>query len=228
MPIDLPLLTRMQAFQIIQNLLRLDPNNANYRFQYATILGSNSRRFHSERIPGIEPNAVILLNQLNQEFPDHSEYGLALVELMYQKLRVAQSIKSKDRDDYELALDLSNQLMGRFSNTPSIVASTVRFREAYANVLRRSGQETEARRETERLLGILEILFHSPEIPDSAKESLIQLQFLRVERLLHDGRSQEANRVTNAIEKELYQYKGTRLEEFQLHLKELSRSERKN
>ncbi|MDO5582121.1 MAG: protein kinase [Planctomycetia bacterium] len=213
-----------QAFQIIQNLLRLDPNNAEYRFQYAVILGSNPRQFHSERISGIEPNAVILLNQLNQEYPDHSEYGLALVELMYQKLRFAQSIKNRDRDDFELALDLSNQLLGRFPNTPSIVASTVRFREAYANVLRRSGQETEARRETERLLGILEILFYSPEIPDSAKESLIHLQFLRAERLLRDGRTQEVNRVSDNIKRELNQYNGTRLDEFQLHLKELSKS----
>ncbi|MDO5566435.1 MAG: serine/threonine-protein kinase, partial [Planctomycetia bacterium] len=121
-----------QAFEIIQNLLRLDPTNAEYRFQYATILGSNPRRFHSERILGIEPNAVVLLNQLNQDFPDHAEYGLVLVELMYQKLRFAQNMKNKDRDDCELALDLSNQLLGRFPNTPSIVASTVRFREAYA------------------------------------------------------------------------------------------------
>ena len=209
-----------EAFQILKSLLQLAPENPEYRFQYAVILGDNPRLFRTARVQGVEPNAVALLNELAREYPGRPEYGLALVGLMNRRLRYATRFKSRDWSDLSIALALSDQLLGSFPNTPEIVSSIVQLREIYAETLRKNGDVTGARRETERLLGALEMLFFSPEVPDTAKESLIQLQFQRLELAIRDGRTNEAYRASSDIRNKLQHYRGSRQLEFKRRLDE--------
>ncbi len=160
-----------QAFQMIKELLSQESANPEYRFLYAVILGGNPRLF-AERIPGVEPNAATLLNQLAGEHPDRPEYGLALVDLMTRKLRYARNFGERDWKDLEVALELSDRLLGRFPNTPQVLSSVARLRNAYIEALRRKGEPDKARKETERLRGMLEILSHNPETPDEVREFL--------------------------------------------------------
>lgn len=204
----------VRAFQLIQSLLRDEPGNPEYQFQYAAILARNPALFRTGRIPSVEPNAVVLLNRLAGEHPERPEYGLALVDLMWRKLHYAQRFTDRDWADLDTALELSDQLLGRFPNTPQVVSSTVRLREAHAGVLRKNGDAVGARRETERLTGMLEILFHNPETPDEARECLLQLYFQRLERALRDGRLQDASRVRATLMAKLEHYNGARLAEF--------------
>ncbi len=211
-----------QAFEMVKDLLKATPANPEYRFQYAVILGANPRLFHIGRIAGVEPNAVTLLNQLAGENPDRPEYGLALVDLMNRKLRYARNFTDRDWKDLDIALELSDQLLGRFPNTPQVVSSVVQLRNAYITALRRKGDMAEGRKETERLLGLLEILFYNPETPDAARECLIRMQLERLEQITGSNRADAANRLASAIRNELKIYKGTQLSEFQQWLNRLS------
>ena len=207
-----------QALQLIKLLLQYDPTNPEYLFLYATILGDNPLLFRLAKMPGVEPNPVILLNELSKKFPDRLEYGLALVDLMYHKLRNTDKIKSKDNLHYEIARKLSDQLLGHFPNSPNVVSSTVQFRVAYAELLRKDGKESEAKRETERLLGTLEILFYNPDIPDVVQECLIQMQFQQLEDATREKDFERRNRLISDLRNELTQYKGKQAKEFRSRL----------
>ncbi len=170
----LALSEQKQAFEMVKGLLKTDPANPEYRFLYAVILGGNPRLF-TERIPGVEPNAVTLLNRLAGENPNRPEYGLELVDLMNRKLRFARHFTDRDWKDLDIALALSDQLLGRFTNTPRVISAVVQLRNGYIGALRRKGDMIKAGEETERLTGMLEILVHNPETPDTARECLIRL-----------------------------------------------------
>ncbi|MDO4584174.1 MAG: protein kinase [Planctomycetia bacterium] len=217
----------LQAMEMIQSLLQTDPKNPEYRFLYATLLGSHPRLLRSTRIAGVEPNAIVLLHELAEEYPDRPEYGLALIDLMYRKLYYSQRIRSRDTEALAMALKMSDHLLGRFPNTPKVVSSVVRFREKYLLILRKNGQESDARREMERLIGMLEILFHNPDVSQDARESLLQLQFQRLELAVRDGRPGESDRLFLKIESELELYHGSLHEEFRRRLTELSEKSRK-
>ncbi|MBS1369271.1 MAG: protein kinase [Lentisphaeria bacterium] len=211
-----------KAFDLVRQLLQNEPKNPGYRFQYALLLGNHPTLFRSARIAGVEPNAVTLLNELTEEYPDRPEYGLALVELMCRKMQYAKRFKERDWKELDLALSLSDRLLGRFPNTPGVVPSVVELRQSYISALRRNGDLSAGRKETERLQGMLEILFHNPETPDSAKESLLAMQLERLAQLADRKQSEAFELLSARIRGELKEYHGTKSEEFQETLNQLS------
>lgn len=210
------------AFDLVRRLLKNEPENPEFRFQYALLLGSHPELFHSDRIAGVEPNAVTLLNELAMEYPDRPEYGLALMDLMCRKIQYARHFGERDWKELDLTLALSDRLLGRFPNTPGVVASVVRLRQLYITTLRRNNNLSAGRRETERLQGMLEILFHSSEIPDSAKELLLSMQLSRLERLSDRRQSEGFESLSSKIRRELKAYHGVKFNEFQKTLDQLS------
>lgn len=211
----------LQAFQIIQELLQQDLQNPKYRYEYAVLLGSNPRLFQSQRIPGVEPNAITVLNSLAAEAPENYEYGLALVNIMYRKLTYSRRVRERDQEALTVALKMSDSLLGRFPNTREVVAAVIRFRLEYVNTLRRDRQENTAQQESERLLGMLEILCCGPEVPDIVHEVLIQSHLKRLETVLRTGSSQKITRMTDDLEFRLKQYSGPRQKEFAAQFSEL-------
>lgn len=211
---------RTRAFSILEELLLQHPDNPEYRFQYACLLGGNPRLFRSLRIPGVEPNAIVLLLQLAEKYPDNPEYGTALLELMLRKSRYVRSFQEKDRQGLVQTVNLSERLLGRWPNDPQIVSAAVRLHQCYIEFLRRRGENAAARKETERLLSILEILFYHPDISDTVKENLFRLQLQRLKLLLHDGRKEDAAVLQEKITRELEQYHGEQLPEFRRLLEE--------
>lgn len=203
-----------KAFELVHKLLQREPKNPEYRFQYALLLGTHPQLFRSTRIAGVEPNAVTLLNELSGEYPNRPEYGLALVELMNRKMQYARRFQERDWEELDLALALSDRLLGRFPNTPGVVTSAVELRKAYINTLRRNGGMSAGRKETEHLHGILEILFYNSETPDAVKEVLIEMQLERL-RFFVAKKQSEAVALASKIREELKEYHGTRQNEFQ-------------
>lgn len=213
-----------KAFERIHTFLKSDPKNPEYRFQYAILLGFHPKDFRSTRIAGVEPNALILLNELTEEYPDRPEYGLALVDLMSRKLYYAKQFKEKDWQELDLVLSLSDQLLGRFPNTPSVVTSVVELRKEYIFWLYRNENQNVGRKETERLQGMLEILFYNPETPDAAKESLLTMQMERLERVAAAKKNDAFGQLAAKIRGELQKYHGIRSKEFQETLTKLTRA----
>ncbi len=209
---------RSQAFRILEDLLANHADNPDYRFLYAQLLGGNPRLFRNKRIPGVEPNAVILLLQLADAHPERPEYGLALVELMLRKFRYARSFRERERQEAADAVNLSERLLGRWPNDPQIVSAVVQLHRRYLELLRRRGEDAGVRKGTDRLLGILEILFYNPEISDSVKEHLLHLQFRHLDLFRRGNRTEEATLLLEKIKRELDYYHGPELPEFRKKL----------
>ena len=208
---------RSRAFRILEELLGADPKNPEYRFLYAVLLGGNPRLYHSLRIPGVEPNAVKLLTELANEHPDRPEYGLALMELMNRRARLPRGRRNISGDE-EKAILLSTRMLGRWPNDPQIVSAAVKLHFGYIDMLRKRGEEKKLRKENERLLSILEVLFYNPEISDPVKEELINLQLRQLRLLRRRGYSEDVEALVGKIEREFEDYRGARREEFRRQL----------
>ena len=210
---------RSQAFRILETLLKEKPDHAEYRFLYAVLLGANPRLFHSLRIPGVEPNAAVLLSSLADAYPDNPEYSLALVELMLRRFRMRRNLRDS-RDSLDDAIFISERMLGRWPNDPQIVSAAVKLHSRYISSLFRRGGGPNALKGNERLLGILEILSHNPENSDAIREELIQLQLNRIAMIRRRGAKKEEESLRRKIEKELQHYRGPKLEDFRRQLEE--------
>ena len=208
---------RSRAFRILEELLKAHPKNPEYRFLYAVLLGGNPRLYHSLRIEGVEPNAVKLLTALADEYPDRPEYGLALMELMNRRARLPRG-RRNDSGDEEQAIRLSTRMLGRWPNDPQIVSAAAKLHFSYIDHLRRRGEEKKLRKENERLLSILEVLFHNPEISDPVKEELINLQLRQLRLLRRRRATEDADALAGKIRRELEDYRGAKREEFRKQL----------
>ena len=212
---------RSQAFPILESLLKEHPDNPSYRFLYAVLLGGNPRLYRSMRIPGVEPNAGKLLAQLAEAYPEQPEYSLALVELMLRRFRFVHSFQN-NHSAAEEAVFVSERMLGRWPNDPQIVSAVVKLHSRYIDLLRRHGSDSRARKENERLLSILEILFHHPDISDTVKEELIQLQLKRLKILRQLRGSEDTETLRKKIDRELEYYHGPQREKFRKELAEIS------
>ena len=218
---------RARAFRILETLLKEAPSDPEYRFQYALLLGGNPRFSHSLKIPGVEPNAAKLLAQLADTHPDKPEYSLALIELMYRRFRFVRSFQNS-REAADDAVQVSERMLGRWPNDPQIVSAAVKLHSRYVDILRKRGAGIRAMKENDRLLNILEILFHNPEISDALKEELIQLQLRRLQmfrRRNHSGNHSEIDSLVRKINRELEHYQGPRRQEFRDLLYETTRQD---
>lgn len=209
------------AFNIIKSLLEENPDNPDYLFQYAILTGSNPKKYAKKRIDGVDNNAVRILNNLANQYPNTPEYGLAITDLMNKKMRYFKNFSSEDFEELNIALDISDKMLARFPNTPQVVSSTVKLKNSYIRMLRRNGEMAKSRKETENLLGRLELLFYNPETPDDAKECLIELQLRRLKLFARDNSFQAANELKTKINNELKAYNGNRKQEFLSQFNEL-------
>ena len=209
------------AFALILSLLRQDPGDPEYRYQYALLLENRPELAEGERVDGVEPNAAALLLKLAEEHPDHMEYALSTVDLMNRRLHAQERIRPQDRNALEQALALSDRLLAQYPNTPEVATSVVDMRTAYIALLRRNNDQASARKEEARLQGMLEILYRSPDAPDTVKESLLSIQLGQLAQMTA-SRLQPFQELAEKISSELNDYRGERLGEFQEKLLQLS------
>ena len=202
------------AFALILSLLRQDPGNPEYRYQYALLLENRPELAGGEHVDGVEPNAASLLLKLAEEHPDHMEYALSTVDLMNRRLHAQERIRPQDRNALEQALALSDRLLAQYPNTPEVATSVVDMRTAYIALLRRNNDQASARKEEARLQGMLEILYRSPDAPDTVKESLLSMQLDQLAQMTA-SRLQPFQELAEKISSELDDYRGERLNEFQ-------------
>lgn len=203
-----------QAYQIIKSLLKQYPQNPEYLYQYAIIVGNNPRKFKGE-------NPVEILNKLANEHPENPDYSIAIIELMTRKMRYANDFSKKDWQTLDLALNTADRLMSRFPNSPKVVESVVNLKMAYIKKLRLNNDMAKSRKEIENLLGMLELLFYNPETPDSVKECLIDLQLDRLKLFTRDNRISAIKDLTTKLNRELKSYDGEKLSSYRMQVQRL-------
>ena len=201
-----------EAFILLEELLAANPDVPEYRFQYALLLGVNPRMYRHKKVPGVEPNALVLLTELVQKFPDNREYSSELLKLALNKLRFARKFRSRYFGEINKTVDLSEKMLGRFPNDPELLTNVMALHTGFIALLRDRGEYIPARKRIERLLSVYEHLFYNPEVSDLAREKLIELQLKRVTELTP---ATGKVKLLEKISKELQLYHGSRLKEFQ-------------
>ena len=158
-----------RAYYIITDLLKAAPNNPDYRYQYAALLGQAPFLSASNSVTRAKASATQILNRLAREYPDRPEYGLALVDLVESRLRTIKTLRGAERGEVMAALERADRLLARYPNMPDVVSAVLRLRVTYAAFLRRTGEDDAAKRERDRTSGMLEMLASSPEPPASQR-----------------------------------------------------------
>ena len=212
---------RERAFALLEELLTQNPDVPEYRFQYAVLLGAYPTLYRQQRIAGVEPNAIRLLTELAGEYPDRPEYGTELIKIVLNKLRHGRRFRVFERDETGRTVELSEQLLCRFSNDPEVTKAVIALHLDYIELLRKNGNFMPARKCFERLLSVLEVLFYNPEVSDIARENLIELQFKRWRELKQRFGQSE---LLAKIAEELEIYQGNRKKEFQKKYADLLKS----
>ena len=219
-----------EAFELLRSLLQQNRNDPDYLYQYALLLETQPR-FAADRISDIQPNPSALLETLAKQYPDRMEFSLAFVDLMSRKLDTPGRFTQQDRQSLEQALALADRLLAGFPNTPEVTSAAVELYNAHIAQLRRSGDQTAARKEEARLQGMLEILYHSPDAPDEVKETLLTMQMEQLGQMtdawtrlqnaaVRNQSGRQYQELAMKIRDELYDYHGDKQEEF---LNELER-----
>ncbi len=153
------------AFYIVNGLLKSDPNNPDYRYQYAALLGTAPDLAASNGVARAISTASQILNRLSGEYPDRPEYGLALAELIDSRLHTQKSFKGAEKNEIREAVERADRLLARHPNMPDVVSAVLRLRVSYVAYLRRIGDSARADHETARTSGMLEMLASNHEPP---------------------------------------------------------------
>lgn len=206
----------LRAFGRVTEALAADAHDPRARLAYATLLGEDPRRFGNVRVPGVEPNAVAILQALSEAEPDNSEVGLALLTLAERRLRRGALPEAET----QRTLDLADSLLAHRPNDPALVTAAVRLWEAHAERLRRAGDTVRARQANERVRGALTLLVRGPEAPNAAKESLLGLLIGRVELARRRGEAEAAAETVREAERQLERYDGPQAEALRKRLAE--------
>lgn len=169
-----PLLAR--ALEVAQTLLEQQPENADLRHLYYTLL---------EQAPTDIPadlNLDAARLQLATEAQHHPAYSIAALNRMTDRLnQTVAPLTTEDEQRLTTARQIAKQLLGRWQDDPQVLLATVRFSVADSSHLHRSPrQNQQARMQSERLAGALEVLFFGSSLPDDTKNPLFESLFSKL------------------------------------------------
>lgn len=228
---------RNQAFSIIERLLKKNPQNPEYLFQYAQLLIGDPKLTDQYQIDGKKPNPQRILIDLANKYPDNRQYGIALLELQENNhhpigfgeknpRRPRRSHQSKGRQGnrpippaHDLSnsiFDLSERMLWLWPNDPAVVNAVISY-QINAIEKQKLHDGTSNRFMIDRLIRLLEMLYYNPETSIETKETLIALQLEQLNEFT-SGRQQDKfilELQLKKIERELLLYNGPRKLEFE-------------
>ncbi len=129
----------------------------------------------------------------------------------------------EEQIQFARVLDLAERTLGRYPDDGPIVEKALEFYDEYMRLQTQHRRNGPAFREMERIVSKFEVLFWNPNISDSVKERLIELQLYRYEMLSHWGEQAEKDYLREKIALELTHYEGAKAREFLTRLEALPR-----
>lgn len=234
---------RNQAFKIIQELLKKNPENPEYLFQYAQLLIGDPKLTDQYQIDGKKPNPRKILFDLANKYPNNKEYCIALLKLQEgrhhpigfgernPRKRQRQHYRENKQNNKNIhskvnfsnsLYDLSERMLWLWPNDPEVVNAVLDFQTKAIE-----SQETQFANRNKflinRLINLIEKLYYNPEISIEAKETLVSKQFELINNYT-TGKPYEQvflELQLNLIERELQLYNGEKKSEFENQLNTL-------
>ena len=189
-----PLLPR--ALKAVQTLLEAQPDSTDLRHLYYTLLE------HSPADLPAELNLDVARLQLAKEAVQTPTYGIAALNRMTERLSQPDApLTVEDEAHLTEARQIAKQLLGQWQDDPQVLLATVRFSVAESRHLYRSPrQNQQARRQSERLAGALEVLFFGSSLPEDTKNPLFESLFSE----LLDARRAQLRETTERLRKRMH------------------------
>ena len=209
-----------RAFDIIVRILRMSPDNARARFEYARLLLNECPVAMAEQIPGVPSNPVDLFAELEKHEPGRANYAILHVQAIYKRLqRKLRNRETVDAASAAHALDLAEKLYTRFANHPGVAYLVFRTRRLYLVSVRHNSSPPHQAREQGRFDEFCLSVFNSPEVPEQDKESILESQ---LDSLVdHAGSSRRFKHRAKLVESEINKFTGARKAEFEERYRDL-------
>lgn len=157
---------------------------------------------------------IVLLFIGTQESIDYAQRLKARHQLAQCFIPIQHDVDKEESLNLKRIIDLAERTLGRYPNDGPIVEKTLELYDDYMRLQYQRGRNFSAYRETERILSTFEVLYWNPNISNSVKERLIELQFLRYEMIRNWGDQAELDYFKEKIEIELEHYSGEKEEHF--------------
>jgi hypothetical protein len=140
-------------------------------------------------------------------------------ELADLSIPTQREYHTKNERALRRTLDIAERILGRYPDDPEIVAKTLTLYDDYID-LHRQGKRSMyiAFRETDRIISTLGILFWNPNISNSIKERLLELQLTRLETPTGWRNNEDTQWLKEKIRVELDHYDGPKRDAFLLRL----------
>lgn len=234
---------RNQAFTIIEKLLKSNPDNPEYLFQYAQLLIGKPETIEKYHIDDKKQKPQKILLDLANKYPDRKEYGIALLKLQegnHHPIGFGEQNPRKPRRNHNNRgenkgekhplhrinfsneiFELSERMLWLWPNDPEVVNAVISYQTKIMETYR-TKQGNRNRFMVDRLVHLLEMLYYNPETSTETKETLISLQLEQLNEF-SSNKPHEKHILQHQIrklERELLLYDGEKKKEFEQQLKD--------
>ena len=173
------------AARLIASLATAIPTHPGFRLQLANALLLCPKTVPPELRPRPKEtdiaNALMIMQELIRSEASPA-YGTALIHYATRYLMRLPPDAEPDSDFTIAALAESGRMLGRWFGDSEVANAVTRFWGAVAHRLRTSGNERGLQDFTDRLYGVLDVLFYSTETPEETRILLLRLLLDRLKQ----------------------------------------------
>lgn len=207
-----------QALTMLQQLVAESAQNPEYRFRFACLLVAYPSHRGQIRVEGVESNATGILQDLVKQYPENVEYATELIRMMTRRIRANTAFADMHQEQVADIILLSERMLARYPGDTRVLEAALQLHRACLRAYRDSGRQVEARKRADRMLGIVEFLFHNQDLTNEARLLIIELQWERAEMLQRGGSTESAAELLEKIRNELPYTHGEKSEQMRKKL----------
>lgn len=207
-----------RAGRLLSGLLQEHPDHAGARLMQAVLLGEAPYLREALLPAGSAATPCSILESLIQESPDTPRYLMAYVRLA-QTARLTDEYFDRNVAIVRRALDYLNTLLEILPGDFEVLTRFLTLRQKYANALSERGMEEESNKESERTLGMLNLLTARPDFSPELREKLVNLLIRRHSRNRRPA-AEDAERLNEEIRLLMRSCDAGRVEKFRRHLRD--------
>lgn len=208
-----------RAARLLDGLMNEKPADPDARLLQASLLGEAPFLAAILLPAGSEKTPFTILDELIRENPDAPRFLMAHVR-QAQSIRLAGADFERNIGKVRQALTYLNTLLGTLPGDPEVLTRFLTLRQKYTEALSEQGLESEAEKEGERTLGMLNLLTARPEFSPELREKLLNLLIRQRSRKHTPGAEEDTGRIDAEIRLLMQSLDADRVDELRRRLRE--------